>query len=204
MPDLTNKVVTHMTLYADDSSHNTPAYVYAKQFDAKSRFLVVKIMTAGGQITSWGTARLNAVRPDGTALYINGDRNEDGTITIEITQDLLAVVGETSCDITLYEPDNDNSEVLTTSTFRFIVDKSNYSADAIESTNRGMKENYYTKDEIDNTILPYIQSDEDGTFYPIRFVDRDEYEALENPEVVYHNVAVFLLEPQQTSNEGEG
>lgn len=197
MSNTNNKIVTHMTIYVDDSSHNVPAYIYAKQYDTRSRYINVRVMSANGQIFSWDTARLNTISPVGKALYVMGEREDDGTVTVEITQGLLMAVGKVSCDITLYK----DEDMITTSTFYILVDKSNFVGDAPESTDSGTIIPYYTKDEIDNVILPYIQSDEDGTFYPIKFVDRDEYDELENPDEVYHNIAVFLLEPRQTEIE---
>lgn len=134
MPNLENKVVTHITLYADASTQNRPPYVYAKQYDANSRYLVVRIVDSNKDIAVTGAAQLNATKPDGTHSYIAGTANEDGTVTIGLTANLLAVEGKVSCDITVFDSADGGSSLLTTSTFFILVDESNYDSDAIEST----------------------------------------------------------------------
>ena len=134
MPSLENKVVTHITLYADASTQNRPPYVYAKQYDANSRYLVVRIVDSNKDIAVTGAAQLNATKPDGTHSYIAGTANEDGTVTIGLTANLLAVEGKVSCDITVFDSADGDQALLTTSTFFILVDESNYDSDAIEST----------------------------------------------------------------------
>ena len=134
MQSLENKVVTHITLYTDASTQNRPSYVYAKQYDANSRYLVARIVDSGSEIAINGTVQLNAIKPDGTHSYIEGTVNEDGTVTIGLTANLLAVEGVVSCDISVIDSSNENNTLLTTSAFFIVVDKSNYDADAIEST----------------------------------------------------------------------
>lgn len=134
MPSLENKVVTHITLYADASTQNRPPYVYAKQYDANSRYLVVRIVDSNKDIAVTGAAQLNATKPDGTHSYIAGTANEDGTVTIGLTANLLAVEGKISCDITVFDSADGDQALLTTSTFFILVDESNYDSDAIEST----------------------------------------------------------------------
>ena len=134
MPNLENKVVTHITLYADASAQNRPPYIYAKQYDANSRYLVVRIVDSDGDIAVHSAVQLNATKPDGKHAYIVGTANEDGTVTIGLTSNLLAVEGKISCDITVFDSANEEQALLTTSTFFILVDKSNYDSDAIEST----------------------------------------------------------------------
>lgn len=135
MPNLENKVVTHLTLYADSSVHNVPSYVYAKQYDANSRYIIVRIKQSSGDIDVTSASQLNATKPDGTHSYIAGTANEDGTVTFGLTANLLAVVGQVSCDITVFEGDDTSGDaMLTSSTFFIVVDESNYDSDAIEST----------------------------------------------------------------------
>lgn len=135
MQDLDNKVITNITLFADSSGQNNPQYVYAKQHDANSRYLVAKIVGSGKDIIVTGTAQLNATKPDGTHSYVAGSINKDGTITIELTSNLLAVDGKISCDITIFNSEDEQQTLLTTSTFYILVDESNYDSGAIESTN---------------------------------------------------------------------
>lgn len=135
MANLENKVVTHMTLSTDMYVRNNPPYIYAKQYDANSRYLVVRIMDSNKDFPVTGIAQLNATKPDGTHSYIEGETNADGTVTIGLTSKLLAVEGKISCDITVFASSAKDRALLTTSTFFIIVDKSNYDADAIESSN---------------------------------------------------------------------
>ena len=135
MPNLKNKVVTYMTLSADASTCNSPSQVYAKKSDANSRYLVVRIVDANGNIDVQGNAQLNATKPDGTHVYVGGDTNDDGTVTILLKSSVLALDGKVSCDITVFDKEDNETVVLTTSTFFILVADSNYKADALESTN---------------------------------------------------------------------
>ena len=133
MPSLENKVVTHITLSADASIHNRPPYVYAKQYDTNSRYLVVRIVDSNGDIAVKGTSLLNATKPDGKHSYIEGTANADGTVTFGFTKNLLAAEGKISCDISFFDSTGESQAMLTTSTFYILVDESNYNADAIKS-----------------------------------------------------------------------
>ena len=135
MPNLKNKVVTYMTLSADASTCNSPSQVYAKKSDANSRYLVVRIVDANGNIDVQGNAQLNATKPDGTHVYVGGDTNDDGTVTILLKSSVLALDGKVSCDITVFDKEDNETVILTTSTFFILVADSNYKADALESTN---------------------------------------------------------------------
>ena len=135
MPNLKNKVVTYMTLSADASTCNNPSQVYAKKSDANSRYLVVRIVDANGSIDVQGNAQLNATKPDGTHVYVGGDTNDDGTVTILLKSSVLALDGKVSCDITVFDKEDNETVILTTSTFFILVADSNYKADALESTN---------------------------------------------------------------------
>lgn len=129
---LQNKVVTHITLYADASAPNSPSYIYAKQKDLKSRYIIATIKDSNNVIDIHGAVRLNATRPDGSHVYISGVVNEDNTVTIELSQNLLAMDGKVSCDLSILGAGDDNQSLLTTSTFFILVDESNYDSDAIE------------------------------------------------------------------------
>lgn len=134
MPCLDNKIVTSMTIYVDDSSHNSPSFIYAKQFDSNSRYIKVKLMDQSGQIIPDSTVKLNAVKPDGTQIYVDGEINSDGTITFEITGSLLTDVGNIVCDISIFDLEDSELVLLTSSSFYIIVDKSNYSVEAVEGS----------------------------------------------------------------------
>lgn len=128
-----NKIITPVTLHVDASNYNRPNCIYAKQYDANTRYLKVRIAGAKGTLPVSGTVQLNATKPDGTHSYTGGEICEDGTILVELTSQLLSVEGKVSCDISIFDSENENQEILTTSTFFILVDKSNYDSDAIES-----------------------------------------------------------------------
>ena len=134
MPIVDNKVITHATIFTDDSSHNSPSYIYAKQYDKNSRYLSIKLMSANGQIVVSTLARLNATKPDGTTLYTAGTDESDGTVTFKVAASLLDQIGVVSCDITVFTSNNAETVLLTSSTFYIVVDKSNYDLDAPEAT----------------------------------------------------------------------
>ncbi len=134
MTDLENKAVTHLTVSVDSSTRNNPPYIYAKRNDANSRYLVVKIIDKNKEIAVTGAAQLNATKPDGKHSHIAGNLNSDGTITIGLTSNLLAVEGKVSCDITVFDSKDGEQSSLTTSTFFIIVDDTNFDPESIEST----------------------------------------------------------------------
>lgn len=135
MAELQNSVVTKIVLFADSSVNNRPPYIYAKQHDTNSRYIVATIKGRSGVIPVSGLAQLNAIKPDGTHCYTAGTINADGTITLEIKSQILAVPGTVSCDISLFSEQNSEDVLLTTSTFYIIVDETNYDQNAIESSN---------------------------------------------------------------------
>ena len=132
---LDNRIVTDMTIYVDDTTHNAPAYTYAKQYDANSRFLRIKLMSSSGQIQVAGLAQLNCTKPGGQQVYVAGTNNNDGSVTFGLSSNLLTDVGKVTCDVTVFDAANSSQILLTSSTFYIIVDKSNYDQDAIAGFN---------------------------------------------------------------------
>ena len=133
MIDLTNKVATRITLYADAINRNNPVSVYAKRKDAASRYLIVEIVGINGKIAIDGAAQLNATKPDGKRSFITGEIEPDNTIVIGLTDQLLAVEGTVSCDVSVF--DAESNSVLTTATFYIIVGETHHDEEAIESEN---------------------------------------------------------------------
>lgn len=97
-------------------------YVYAKQGDTASRFVKVTMLANGVKITpeSGTTAKIRALKPDGTGVYNAATINNDGTITAELTAQMLAVKGDVRADIMLV---GDNNEILSTVTFYIQVEE---------------------------------------------------------------------------------
>ena len=133
MMDLKNRVVTRMTVYADSYHGANPAYVYAKQYDANSRFLVVSIMSSSGKVIPSGVAQLNATKADGTSSFINGIIDDNGDVVIGLTSQVLAEPGNVTCDITVFSDRNGEKSTVTTSSFFIVVLESQYNDDAIQS-----------------------------------------------------------------------
>jgi hypothetical protein len=125
-----NKIVTHATIFTDDASHNTPSYIYAKQYDKNSRYITVTLMSAAGQVVVSTSARLNMTKPDDTTIYTNATIESDGSVTFKIPGNVMDLVGVVNCDITVYASANSDTVLLTSSTFYIVVDKSNYDLDA--------------------------------------------------------------------------
>lgn len=137
MKNLQNKVVTRVVIYTDSSTSNTPSFIYAKQNDAKSRYIIATLRSSSGDIALSGVVQLNAKKPDGKYVYCAGTINPDNTVTFELKPQLLSVAGAVSCDVSMITYSNDegqNPVLMTSSTFFIIVEKSIYNPDAIEST----------------------------------------------------------------------
>lgn len=132
MPNLEDKIVSNIAVYLDEFSQNVPTYLYAKQYDANSRYINVKLMTSTGQYFATGICQLNASKPNGERVYIGGTNNPDGTVTFEITSNILSDPGNVSCDISIFASNDQSDALLTSSVFFIAVDRSNYDADAIE------------------------------------------------------------------------
>ena len=110
------------SLMLDVAGRNRYKYVYAKQGDSASRFVNVTILANGVQIVpeSGTTAKIRALKPDGTGVYNPATINGDGTITAELTSQMLAVKGNVRADIMLV---GSNNEILSTVTFYVQVEE---------------------------------------------------------------------------------
>lgn len=82
---------------------NTYKYVRAKQGDERSRFLQVTITSCGDKITPDDGSEIifRALKPDGTSIYNPATKNEDGTVTVELTDQTLAVDGKVVADLSI-------------------------------------------------------------------------------------------------------
>lgn len=82
---------------------NTYKFVRAKQGDERSRFLQVTITSCGDKITPDDGSEVifRAVKPDGTSIYNPATKNEDGTVTLELTDQTLAVDGKVVADLSI-------------------------------------------------------------------------------------------------------
>lgn len=91
------------------------SYITAIQGDKNSRF--IKITLLSGDVVfippAGATAVLRCKKPDGTFILNDAIIKEDGTIEAELTENILAVVGNCRCEITIY----DNGSSLTSVPF---------------------------------------------------------------------------------------
>lgn len=107
------QITQHIKLNIYQRSDYT--YLDAKQADDNSRFLNVQFTDGDNDIfvTSGVTVTLRCQKPDGTAVYNNGTRESDGTVTVELTDQVLAVPGVVYADISTSR----NGEILSSATF---------------------------------------------------------------------------------------
>ena len=115
-----------------DLSQKLPSqYVYAKQGDSQSRFVCVRLTNEGADYQPSGlTANFRARKPDGTMILNPATVNGDGTIMLELTQQVLAVAGPVLADVCLC---GSGGEILSTISFVILVEAAP-NGDQIEST----------------------------------------------------------------------
>lgn len=91
-------------------------YITAVQGDTNSRFVKVTLLSNAQPYTvpDGATAVIRCKKPDGTSVLNDATINGDGTITAELTEQMLAVVGNCKCEISLYGA---NESSLTTVPF---------------------------------------------------------------------------------------
>jgi hypothetical protein len=124
---VTREIVT------DVINRSTSKVVTAKQNDAHSRFLNVRIQEGGKSIDIDPAAMvmLNVQRPDGSAGTFYGSVNDDGTVKVELSSWILEQAGTISCDVSLVV---DESAKLTTMTFYIEVEPAVFCDEDIEET----------------------------------------------------------------------
>lgn len=113
------KVIKQITL--DLKERGTACWVCAKQGDDASRFVQVTL-TDGGTVwipPTGATASLRCVKPDGNGIYDPAVINSDGTVTVELTGQVLAVGGSVRADVTLAGPEG---QILSTVSFGILVE----------------------------------------------------------------------------------
>lgn len=96
-------------------------YIYAKQGDTDSRYVKATIVSGGTTRTfSTGeTAKIRALKPDGTSVFNDATIEADNTVLAELTEQMLAVTGLVHADIVIF---GENGEILSTATFRIEVE----------------------------------------------------------------------------------
>lgn len=124
------QAIQKLTLDVNDT--DSYKYVYGIQFDNKSRILIINLEENGKpfRISSTNTAIFRCLKPDGTSVLNPVTINSDGTVTVELTDQMLAVEGKVKADISLME----GKAVLSSATFNIEVEKAPISANQITST----------------------------------------------------------------------
>ena len=106
----------------DVANRNLYKCIYAKQGDAKSRYIKATILANGEQVTisSGMTAKFRAEKPDGKAILNPAVVNDDGTVTFELTKQTLAAGGVVDADIVISSA---SGEEISTVPFKIEVEK---------------------------------------------------------------------------------
>lgn len=94
---------SNVNIMLDTVRRNRISVIYAVENDYGARFITATIMTDGKKKTIEGTAAvtINAERPDGMKKAIAGSVNEDGTVTVPVTQWMLEFEGEVVCSVSV-------------------------------------------------------------------------------------------------------
>lgn len=107
----------------------------AKQNDANSRFIQFTLIDNGVSCDLTGnTVKIFADKADGTIIFNNVTITDaiNGVVTVELTSQALAVVGDLVCELVIY---GSNSSVLSSKIFIINVTQSIRNDSAIESQN---------------------------------------------------------------------
>lgn len=106
--------------------------VRAKQCDKQSRFINATVSNGKKKIEIPESAQvfLNIQKPDGKHARSTGTVNEDGTVTVELTYQMLTVCGIAYCDISIEDEDG---QKLTTQLFKLNIERAALSEEDIVS-----------------------------------------------------------------------
>ena len=124
------------TISLDVALNNAPPTVYAKQGDKGSRFVLAKLYDHGTAIAvpqSELNARLRVCKPDKTVAFNNDPIMPSSgqlMVSVELTEQILAVAGTAVADIGLYQDDT----LLSTFKFYIFIEKSAVPDDYIVSS----------------------------------------------------------------------
>lgn len=105
----------------DLNTRSVFSYIRGKQGDSGSRFVCVTLTENGAayQLPDGVEANFRCLKPDGNSVYNPAVINDDGTITVELTEQVLAVPGVVSADVCLCDTQGD---ILSTVSFEIRVD----------------------------------------------------------------------------------
>ena len=120
-------------LHLDVTNVNTYQYVYAKQGDKNSRVLKVLLFNQGVRVLPTVTDQitLRCIKPDQKSCIIIGSVDDTGIISVELTDQCLAVPGSVRADITV----QNGESVISSVTFFIQVSPMPLNANQALSTN---------------------------------------------------------------------
>ena len=123
MANIENKSTANVTLYADGQVHTKLPTVYVKQGDKNSRCITVSVMLREGQLVpgAGSVCQLNCLKPDKTVVVVDGDVNEDGTITFSPKGSVFAADGDVLAEVSIIEAAEDGAESSQITTSQLIV-----------------------------------------------------------------------------------
>lgn len=120
-------------LHLDVTNVNTYQYVYAKQGDKNSRVLKVLLFNQGARVLPAVTDQitLRCIKPDQKSCMITGSVDDTGIISVELTDQCLAVPGSVRADITV----QNGESVISSVTFFIQVSPMPLNSNQATSTN---------------------------------------------------------------------
>lgn len=126
-------VIVPRNITLDVSGENKIVY-YAKQNDALSRFLKVRLVNGGTAVHIDAADKIifTVARSDGKKILGYGTSGTDGTCTVEFTSSMLKCTGEGECELTVV---SDSGAILTSISFVLVVEEGLRSDDAAASSN---------------------------------------------------------------------
>lgn len=106
----------------DVNRSNLTTHIYAKQEDNVSREILITLTEDGRRLSpeTGSSAILRATKPDGTRILNNATINTDGTVSVTLTDQILAAEGTVKADIYITTSGGD---VLSSGTFCIEVER---------------------------------------------------------------------------------
>lgn len=146
----------------DFAQRTAPVTAFAKQGDQNSRIIHVQPLMRGVPVSidrnSQYVAYFAAKKPDGHIVYNDSAKiNEDGTITVYLTDQTLAAHGNASCCIVLESRAGET--ILTSQNFTLIIEYSAGAYKNLASSDEILGLEEKIKSIIDSIIPPITEDD---------------------------------------------
>jgi hypothetical protein len=154
-----NNITKHIIL---DVSTNKHVVVLVKQYDINVREIIARITDNGKPypISPTVKPRIKCKKDDGTIVFNDCTVLGDGTIKIDITDQMTVCAGTHECEVALFEGNSD--KVLHTMDFILNVKSAVFSDDEITSSNEflALENALLTVEKIDLKRITESQIDE--------------------------------------------